>query len=740
VPTNFLLGYGERLTRRIEPPPTNPSKAHPYSFGEAQWRLAPRIKTTSRELDDLPSNACPADEAVAVLTLHPAYLAKSYFPEDLLTAANLTAIGSRARSVSPEKWTKQEHPDKAPTAEIFVAGPRATFREWSRAVTTWTETSPGAEDLRKIEEVRAFSSSERLHQARSRGRTILWEIVLHANALSESDYVLDGFRKYLRDLSISVDLDERLYAEGLCFLPLRASKSEIIEVAKFSFLRVAREMPRLRPVTRAVPAKQPIPCALPTGGPIDSTPRVAVFDGGLPSTPNLSNWVTAYETDGIGSPVPEFQEHGLGVTSALLFGPIQSGVSLGLPYSPVHHYRVLDTDSGNDPQGELFDVLRRIKNVLDNHRYEYVNISIGPDLPVDDDDVHVWTAVLDQAFSKGTILPAIAAGNGGDNDWTSGNARIQSPADCVNGMTVGSCDTLSRRWQRSSHSSIGPGRSPGIVKPDALAFGGSDASPFFVLDATGSRAVPRLGTSFASPTALRSGLGVRAHLGPVLTPIAIRALLVHRCEDGGLPRSEVGWGRIPLSIDDLVTSDESTAHIVYQGELAPAQWLRAPIPVPDIQMLGMVQISATFCFTSETDPQDPIHYTRAGLEVRFRPNEGSRKKTEQRNPNSKPFFQAKKLYPTENELRADAHKWETILHETVRMRGSSLNNPFFDIHYHARAAGRRARTPSNIPYALIVTVSAPKVPDLYDRIVRRYRTILEALRPIVEIPIRARGR
>ena len=567
---------------------------------------------------------------------------------------------------------------------------RARVSGTGPAVTKWTETSPGAEDLKKIEEVRAFSSEERVRQARSRGRAILWEVVLHANALPDSDFVVEGFRKYLGDLGISVDLDERLYAEGLCFLPLRASKSEIIEVAKFSFLRVAREMPRLRPVTRAVPGKPPIACVLPTGGPIDSTPRVAVFDGGLPSTPSLSKWVTAYETDGIGAAVPEFQEHGLGVTSALLFGSIQPGVSLDAPYSRIDHYRVLDTDSGTDPQGELFDVLRRIKNVLDNHRYEYVNLSIGPDLPVDDDDVHVWTAVLDQAFSKGTILPTIAAGNGGENDWASGNARIQSPADCVNGMTIGSCDKMSRPWQRSSHSSIGPGRSPGIVKPDALAFGGSDAYPFFVLDATGRRAIPMLGTSFASPTALRSGLGVRSHLGPVLTPLAIRALLVHRCEDDGLPRMEVGWGRIPLAIDDLVTSDESTAHIVYQGELTPAQWLRAPIPVPDILMPGMVRVSTTFCFASETDPQDPIHYTRAGLEVRFRPNDRSRKKTEQLNPNSKPFFQARKLYPTENELRADAHKWETILHETLRMRGSSLNNPSFDIHYHARAAGRRA--------------------------------------------------
>jgi hypothetical protein len=33
-------------------------------------------------------------------------------------------------------------------------------------------------------------------------------------------------------------------------------------------------------------------------------------------------------------------------------------------------------------------------------------------------------------------------------------------------------------------------------------------------------------------------------------------------------------------------------------------------------MAGMVEITATFCFATATDPQDPLNYTRSGLEVR----------------------------------------------------------------------------------------------------------------------------
>jgi hypothetical protein len=42
-----------------------------------------------------------------------------------------------------------------------------------------------------------------------------------------------------------------------------------------------------------------------------------------------------------------------------------------------------------------------------------------------------------------------------------------------------------------------------------------------------------------------------------------------------------------------------------------------------------------------------------------------------------------------------------------------------------------------IPYALVVTVHAKNVPDLYDRISQRYRTQLKALRPVIQIPIRS---
>ena len=92
--------------------------------------------------------------------------------------------------------------------------------------------------------------------------------------------------------------------------------------------------------------------------------------------------------------------------------------------------------------------------------------------------------------------------------------------------------------------------------------------------------MPTTGTSFAAPTALRTALGLRAHFGKQLTPLAIKALLLHSCDDAGHDKTEVGWGRIPADVDSIVLTDQQAAHIVYQGELRPASWVRLQIPIP----------------------------------------------------------------------------------------------------------------------------------------------------------------
>lgn len=740
---NFLLGYGERLTTKIDAPGGGGPKAHPYTFQEAKSRLTPKLEALVTEISHLPPLACPDEQVVAILTLHPAYMAKSYFPTELLGAVGLRHVGSRRKEIRPEKWGKKRHKDVAHTTELFVSGPRKYFSDWAQNITHWTENTRGASNLIELEDIYYLSPDERLRPVTSDQKQPLFEIVLHASALPESEFIISGFQNYLSQLGIKANLERRIHVGGLCFVALRTTEKKVQELAQFSFLRVAREMPKLRVVeemTRSATNNRRIPLLeLSDKSVLDNNVRVAIFDGGLPKNSVLTPWVTAKEPKNIGKPVAEYLQHGQYVTSAFLFGHIEEGQTLTKPPCKVDHWRVLDEISGqNDVQMQLFDVIQRIEGVLSTNRYDFINLSLGPDMPIEDDEIHVWTAVLDNYLSNGETLATIAVGNNGNDDIASGLARVQPPSDCVNAMSIGACDSGVGIWKRAPYSAIGPGRNPGVIKPDAVCFGGIDAKPFVVLNEKGEPEGTK-GTSFSSPAALRLGVSMRAILGTPITPLAAKALLIQHCEKAKHDHGEVGWGRIPENVEDLITCDDNTAHIIYQGELEPAKYLRATIPVPSGTLQGKLTLTATFCFATETDAQDPVNYTRSGLEVTFRPHDTNKKESKQKSADSAAFFKSD-IYRhlDEIELREDLHKWETTLHRTVKISGDKLKNPVFDIHYNARQAGANAKAPNRIPYALVVTVHGSDIPDLYDQIVRRYRTQLEILRPVVQIPITVR--
>lgn len=702
------------------------------------------LHDTTAFLDQLPAKACPQDESVAIITLHPQYVAKTSFPDAALRSAGLEPIGSRATEVKPERWNQSKakegrETETCPSTSYFVAGRRSSFRDWAGLLEEERTHFPGENQLHSLEIIRAFDPHDSLRNIpEDIEEEPVLEVVLHATP--DRDWVVEGFAEYLQDFDLKPDLNRMLFVGGLCFMPLRAHRDLLPRISEFSFLRIARPMPRLRPlqpVVRAAFTRHRI--TLPTEGPVDPDLRVAVFDGGLLPDHPYGLWADQIELDGIGAAVDDYCEHGSTVTSALLFGPLAPDSVAERPYAAVDHYRVLDIDSDNDPE-ELYDVLNRILAVLQRGEYQFISMSIGPALPIEDDDVHSWTAALDAFLSDGTVLAAMAVGNTGDNDWGSGNARVQVPSDCVNGLAVGASDSLGTQWGRATYSSVGPGRSPGVVKPDVVCFGGSNKEPFYVVDPLApSRTVGLQGTSYATPAAMRLGLGMRAQFGNRLSPMAIKALLIHASERTTPDdRRETGWGRLPADLDAYVACASGVARIVYQGEISAGQWVQTTIPLPVDTLEGNVVIRATFSFATEIDPQTPGNYTRSGLEVVFRPhsdNIGS----ETGIAVTRPFFQVKD-FATEMELRKTAHKWETTLHKEKKMRGSSLKNPVFDIHYNAREGGGKASSPTKIRYALVVTVVSKKTADLYDRILQRYRTLLRPLMPVNVIPIRAQNR
>ena len=243
---NFLLGKGERLVEDIIGVRGGAPKQHPYTFSEARSRLTPMLDEVVLGFDQLPESACPDDQAVAMVTLNPEYIAKSYFPNRLFKILDLELVGSRPLRITPEKRSRDRQPEEVITTQLFVRGTRPSFREWRSNLPHWREDISGVTDLVTIEQVAAPTIRDKIKgELPKSGKTVL-EVVLHADVkLGETD-VLPRFLDYLIAIGVEQNINYRFYAGGLCFVELGTNAEFAERIATFTPVRALRQMPRLR--------------------------------------------------------------------------------------------------------------------------------------------------------------------------------------------------------------------------------------------------------------------------------------------------------------------------------------------------------------------------------------------------------------------------------------------------------------------------------------------------------------
>lgn len=420
------------------------------------------------------------------------------------------------------------------------------------------------------------------------------------------------------------------------------------------------------------------------------------------------------------------------VTSAALFGPLEEGEPLAQPYAAVDHWRVIDDV---DDDFELTKTLDRIINILEDGDYDIANLSLGPNMALEDDDVHIWTSSMDAIAAENGTAIICAAGNNGLDDAAAGHNRVQPCSDGVNVLAVGARDRLGKRWSRASYSAVGPGRSGGI-KPDCIAVGGTAIDPFFAVSGHGIASGTQ-GTSFAAPTVARLASGLKTSFNR-LSPTAIRAILLHTTDPSGGSRDQIGWGSVEHELSNIIASADDAATLVFQGVLGVQSMRRYPIPCPPSGFSSRVEIAATFVFASSVEPEDAGAYTQVGAQIFFRPDTtydpGRTPKGRPRLHATKGFFGDAKHFQTEQELRDNSHHWEAVKKETVRFNANTLANPVFDIQHHARSHGGSGKRDDSVPYALIVTIREKGNLTLYDDILAAH-TSLRAMVPGIPVSL-----
>lgn len=718
---NFIIGYGETLTSQVDVKNGSGDKKHPYSYAEARRRFTRKLNAIMDEIESKPADECSNNEVVVKFIQHPSYLAKTYYPKPFFKRFGMRDVGSRSMRIRPEKWAVKKHPEEGLASCIYVSAPKESYRSMLDLLKEDDIDESILKALQTFEDIDSFTAIEKIKHISNDEENLNLEIALHAS--KDDRNIITSFIDYIESNGGIVEQKKIKTVGGLTFLPATIEKGKEEKIAAFSHLRVLRSMPNLRfnkPDTiRSVLNEN---FNLPNSPAVNEDIKVCLFDGGLGDHHLLGQWAQEIVPDGISLSHPQYLSHGGEVCATYLFGPYISGSSeLPTPYTKVDVVRVL---SPTDVDPDLFDVLDRIESVLKEKKYKYINLSLGPRLAIDDDDVHVWTSVLDSLLQDGSCLATVAIGNDGELEGE--YARIQPPSDMVNCFAIGASDSQSEEWARAPYSCIGPGRSPGLVKPDGVMFGGSNSELFKVYSPLTHQIIGTAGTSYAAPFALRVAAGIDAITNFDLKPSTVKALMIHHANNAGGELREVGWGRMPATPEEVIECLDDEAIIVYQGDLYPSQHVRIPIPVPDNIDCTWVHLKATFCFHTITDPEHPLHYTRGGLDITFRPNEARYKTTEQGHSDTKTFFSDKNLYPTEEELRDDAYKWETCISREARFKKTTLKNPSFDVKYHNREQG--GTTPLNrdrepIPYSLILSIRAKGDSTIYNKVLQQNRTL-----------------
>ena len=713
----MLLGYGETLTSPIEIGSGGGNKKRPYTYDENKSYLINNFEVLLQSIAQIPAEAMPSNNTVAKITLHPAFLSKSYFPEKIISRFDLKSIGSKSVKIKPRKKVDKKstkNKENFSTACLYIAGNTNDFKSFLDALHNDAFNVGEKLEIATIEEISLYQSEDKIKGIQQSNVKRPIEVALHTPYSNDS--ILDSFVTYAENCGATVERQKIIHVNGLTFLPIKANVNEATNVAAFSFLRTIRDLPTLRVhnpvITRTTSDRKSI--TPPSSEVINSSLQVAIFDGGIGCT-DFDPWVQEHSFSNARTS-GNLLFHGQDVTSTVLFGVVtENQTLLPTPYTKIDHYRVLD-GSVTSVDSDLFDVLIRIKSVLESKQYDYINLSLGPQLPIDDDDVHVWTSTLEQYLTKGQTLCTVAVGNDGASP--DGLNRIQPPSDLVNALAVGAASTMSDNWERCSYSCIGPGRSPGYVKPDGIAFGGSIAEPFTLYSPALGAITKTAGTSFSAPLVLRQAICLAASLDYNITPLTAKALLIHKAKNNGHDRKEVGWGRFPSDISNLVYCENNEATVIYQGSLKPSQHMRAMIPFPEIPINGKVTLKSTFCFATPVDAEHPLNYTRSGLIVTFRKKVSDPTKTVS-------LHNLKSIYLDEEELREDAHRWETTLCTEKSFKSDTLKDPCFDVVYHGRDGGESVPLEDlqALSYVLVVTIKAENTPELYNNIRQRYQTL-----------------
>lgn len=265
------------------------------------------------------------------------------------------------------------------------------------------------------------------------------------------------------------------------------------------------------------------------------------------------------------------------------------------------------------------------------------------------------------------------------------------------------------------------------------------------------------GTSYAAPLVTNALARLSPQLGGRSDANTLRALAVHFAEKlDGHELVDVGHGRLLGDVDDLLQCLPNQATVVNQGLIKRDEVRTFRLPVPKTLTKGLVDIRWSLALSTATDSAEVGEYSKAGLELTFRPHAETysmrRKKPGTDKEESKtvrvsntalvkqmvsegwklsqnPVTKQPKNSSRNEVAKRDHGKWESLWRADTTMHASGLPRPRIDVSHLTREGGRITTGSDNIEFSLVVTVTSRANIPVYAEVQNEF-SVLTAL-PIV---------
>lgn len=721
-----ILVKGEKLAENITKASSGGAKDYPYIYEESRDRAIKDIEEINNEIENNRVFYLE-NEIILNVRMNEKFLAKSYAPSLFSKKESMEFVGAR---IYDRKIVK----NKEIKSKLYFLKCSKDNLEWlinDLQNDNFNETE--IKQLRSIEKIDLLKPEEKTLGFNEDEAIYEVEIVLHPikeefnNAFKKIESFLIG------------DNEIRKYKDGLTFILGKIKKDDLLQIAKFNFLRTVHpirevNLPSLKEFNKNMGLPQ-----IPLVTSSKSKLKIGVFDGGInQDNPYLKPYVNNYEMASLPAD-KKFLEHGTAVCGTVLYGEMnkyRNGELLNESKCTVENFRVL-------PEKNWYIIIDNIERIVNSRDdIDIYNVSIGPRGPILDDQIDRFTYSLDLLAMKNKVF-CIAVGN--DGNAVKPFNRIQSPSDSVNNIGVGAYSRYDNKVYRAGYSCIGSGREGGKIKPDLLAFGGDERNAFQVIDYDGMNRSMTAGTSFASPLVAKR-LGELMTKSSQLNPLVSRTMLIHSARITLKNGEEEGFGIVSEDINDILNCSKNKITVLYEGFILPSRAIKLPIPLPDKKNAeGTINFSWTSCVLSSVSTKDSDLYTNACVEESFYPNSNIYNFTKKgvkkgipinilENPEEVNKVEAlgykRSLNPMSDTAKRKSeidrrleYKWDTISKKSKGKMVENISEPFLIIS----ALSRDDNDVQKIKFCVAVTIECKKyIGNMYEDILNKY----EVLTPI----------